>query len=166
MSPQRLFIANFPESMTHVMHKLCSIERKHTFFTPRRLGIISQQWDLNKTFKNVGCQHSWVQDTQKRADSRLGLNRTHKPEPRYLSSYRHYATDWALDESGVRFPARTREVFYNVQTVPEVHRTRDTPLEQSSQCVKLTTILLQVTMLQMRAAIPPLPHTSLRSGVN
>ena len=88
----------------------------------------------------------------------------HKPEPA-LTLYSDYSTGWALDESGVRFPEGTRNVFSNCQTVPEVRSTGDIPLGQSGRRVKLTTILLHVTMLKMCGAIPPTPHTSLCSGV-
>jgi hypothetical protein len=89
--------------------------------------------------------------------------RKHKPEPA-LTSYSDYSTGWALDESGVRFPEGTRDVF-NCQTVPEVYSTGDIPLGQSGRRVKLTTILLHVTMLKMCGAIRPSPRTSLCSGV-
>jgi hypothetical protein len=89
--------------------------------------------------------------------------RKHKPEPAVIS-YSDYSACWTLYESGVRFPEGTRDVFSNCHTVPEVHSTGDIPLGQGGRRVKLTTILLQVTMLKMCGAIPPSPHTSLCSG--
>lgn len=90
--------------------------------------------------------------------------RKHRPQPA-LTSYRDYSKGWVLDESGVRFSEGTRDVFSNCQTYLEVHSTGDILLGQSGRCVKLTTILPQVTMLKMCGAIPPFPHTSLCSDV-
>jgi hypothetical protein len=86
--------------------------------------------------------------------------RKHKPEPT-LTSRSDYSTRWALDEPG--FDSQ-REYEISSPTV-KPSSTGDIPLGQSGRRVKLTTILLQVTMLKMCGAISPSPHTSFCGGV-
>jgi len=71
VSSQWLFIANVPESVKRGKHKLPVLYGTGTpFFTPFRLGTISQRWEVNKTLKNSVSQHSWVPGTLKRVYSR------------------------------------------------------------------------------------------------
>jgi len=69
VSSQWLFTANVPWNKESTNY-LCCTERELTFFTPFRLGTISQRWKVNKTLKNIGSQHSWVPGTLKRVYSR------------------------------------------------------------------------------------------------
>lgn len=92
------------------------MERELAFFTPFLPGTISQRWEVNKTLKNFGSQHSWVPGTLKRVYSRRLNAKTQTPAGiNFVQWLQHRLGAWWI---GCSIPRRDKRCLLQLSNRP------------------------------------------------